>query len=189
MRVLGVDPGLHGALAILDGRDIVQFCAMPLREGKIDAQALHSIVGQEELDLIVLEDAHSRPGEGVKSTFTSGLGYGRVMTILELMGVPMERPTPQKWQSTIARITGLSGGDDPKVRALAQARALWPRQDFVLPGCRKQHDGVVDACLMAASRSLPVEAWKVSAGVLTKSRNCGDEVLVQAVGRMTQFMR
>lgn len=107
MRVLGVDPGLTGALALLDmpyGQHrppLLILEDMPTAKGGRGAvileAALAERIRQLRPDVAFVELVHSMPAQGVASTFTFGLGYGLVRGVLAGLGVPVTLIPPQKW--------------------------------------------------------------------------------------------
>jgi hypothetical protein len=88
------------------------------------------------------------PSQGVKSMFTYGVGYGKILSVLEVLngGISFDTVPPQTWQKKV--IPGTKKGETKKA-ALVKARQLFPQEQFVLEGCRTAHDGIVDAVLIA----------------------------------------
>lgn len=80
----------------------------------------------------------SRPGAriGAKSSFTSGVGYGRLTMALTAMLVPFDEVMPIKWQNAMSARTG---GD----KNISKARAA-----HLFPGIKMTH-AIADALLIA----------------------------------------
>lgn len=117
MAIVGVDPGIAGAVALLDGRgDVLDMPANPrdlwdsLSAWRADYHDLHAYV----------EKAQPMPRQGVASTFKTGYGYGVIIGLLAGLGIPYETVTPAVWK----RKMGLWGRDKEASRALA--RQYWP---------------------------------------------------------------
>lgn len=53
-----------------------------------------------------LEQVHSSPQMGVKSSFTFGNGFGHLEMALTAAGIPFERVRPQVWQKAMSCMTG-----------------------------------------------------------------------------------
>ncbi len=153
--VIGIDPGLSGALAVLDGDGtIITLADLPVIRDRslawIDGGELQSIV----LDAIrgrqaraVVERVSAMPGQGVASSFQFGVGFGSILGVLQAMHLPIELVTAARWKRSL----GLSGD---KNASLHKARLLFPTADLRLA----KHDGRAEALLLAhwwQSRSLP----------------------------------
>ena len=149
MNVLGIDPGLDGALVVLrNGRVVAQCCTRDLCPDGYVAERMDALVsewcGLHLVDVAVLERVSARPGEGVSSSFKFGFGYGlwrgilagRVQTVIE--------PTPQAWQKVVLRDIPGEG----KARAVARAAQV-AGLDLTPGRRRKPHDGLADATCLA----------------------------------------
>jgi len=150
---LGIDPGLKGALALVDNSgQLLWTSALPvvtLKNGKheLDEGALKEklLSAKGTADMLVmahLEKVSAMPKQGVTSMFTFGCGWGMVRGLLCGLGIPYDLITPQAWQKLM--LAGL-----PKGSELLVARRLWPGHSFIMEGCRVPHEGAVDAALIA----------------------------------------
>jgi len=145
MRVLGIDPGLTGAWAVVNGDDLEAIQDMPVwKPGKremIDPRVLSDQLRMAEFGKIIIEKAQPMPKQGVSSTFR----YGRCMGIIEAVAYHFEVPvhfiSPVQWK----RKARLIKQDKDMSRALA--RTLWPKFDERF---RKVKDhGKAEAALIA----------------------------------------
>ena len=149
MSILGIDPGLDGALVVVrNGRAVAQCCTRDLCPDGYVAERMDALIsewcGLHLIDVAVLERVSARPGEGVSSSFKFGFGYGlwrgilagRVQTVIE--------PTPQAWQKVVLRDIPGEG----KARAVARAAQL-AGLDLTPGRRRKPHDGIADAACLA----------------------------------------
>jgi crossover junction endodeoxyribonuclease RuvC len=149
VNVLGIDPGLDGALVVVrNGRVVAQCCTRDLCPDGYVAERMDALVsewcGLHLVDVAVLERVSARPGEGVSSSFKFGFGYGlwrgilagRVQTVIE--------PTPQAWQKVVLRDIPGEG----KARAVARAAQV-AGLDLTPGRRRKPHDGLADATCLA----------------------------------------
>jgi crossover junction endodeoxyribonuclease RuvC len=149
MVILGIDPGLSGAIAVLDlSNNLLAVHDMPtttIRSGKSDKRQLSeamlsSLVKQTNAQHSYLEFVSARPGQGVSSMFNFGVGYGAIRGVLAGLGVPMSTVTPAKWQ----RDLNLAKGKDAN---RARAAQLFP--EFAYLFSRVKDDGRADAALIA----------------------------------------
>lgn len=150
MTVIGIDPGLTGAIAVLDAPAGDQVHDMPtVRIGKterlrIDTDSLRAILetlqGFADVRLVAVERQQSMPRQGVASTFQTGYGYGLIVGVLVGLRLPWIDVRPAEWQ----RVVGWKGGKDGS-RVLA--RQLHPELGPAL--CRAKDHGRADALLIA----------------------------------------
>lgn len=139
----GIDPGLTGAVAILDedgGGAMVW--DMPTLAGEVNAAHLAAILrtpttGSLE---VTLEEVHSMPKQGVKSSFGFGVSKGIVLGVVGALGLPLTRIGSSKWKRDM-RVTS------DKATSLRLANERWPdlAEDLRL----KKHDGRAEALLIA----------------------------------------
>lgn len=158
--ILGVDPGLHGALAVYspevkgcsgpsDTAGLATVYDMPItKDGSIDIPALSMLVKRFAWPstTAVVENVHSRPRQA--GAFSFGLYTGIVHGVLGAYGIPTALITPTEWK----RAMGLTRGEDEskadtKDRARALATQLFPTLTEQFN--RKKDDGRAEALLLA----------------------------------------
>jgi hypothetical protein len=130
LTFLGIDPGLKGAIAFLDGRGKLRVDDLPTRSvsgnrREIDPHAFRALLPAALPTLVVIEKVNADPHFGSGSSFTFGNVYGSLIAVLSLYGAPFERVTPQRWKPAI-----LQGTDRSKNAALSWARGRWPKVEF-----------------------------------------------------------
>jgi crossover junction endodeoxyribonuclease RuvC len=142
MRILGIDPGLTGALALLDGErmDVVDAPRLAVSRGMLDVPEIVRLISEWKPALAVLERQQAMPGQGVSSTFKTGYGYGVYVGVLTALHVPFLLVSPRVWQRELYQ--GAVG--EGKDRSLYVAAQLFP----TFPLRRSQH-GRADALLIA----------------------------------------
>jgi hypothetical protein len=142
--VLGFDPGKSGGLAVLSELGAPALL-LPLPYAPDDDQplvrtiraAVRGLGGEVVAAGVELVNSY---GMGRQSAFVFGQGTGALVALCELEGWPVIRVRPQSWQATIGA-TRKGGPADP----LGPVSRLFPTAVLVRPGCRKPHDGIVDA--------------------------------------------
>lgn len=153
--VLGIDPGLRGAVALLEvsrrGRpQLVQVDDMPLHhpDGRqasrrvVDPVALSQLVRVATWDTAVVEAVGPAPGQGVASMFSLGRSLGLVEGALAgLDGREVVMVAPGVWKGSLR----LAGGVANKRRSVELACRLWPAMANQLT-----NDGRAEAALIAA---------------------------------------
>lgn len=100
MRVLGVDPGVSGAYALLvdDGITTPIVDDLPVVGNQINAGEWRRTIKKLIPDIAVVELVHSMPGQGVASTFRFGMACGIIRGVLLGAGVPILDVTPNAWK-------------------------------------------------------------------------------------------
>ena len=146
MIVIGIDPGLTGAVAVIEDTKLILVTDMPNYDGRVDGYGLWDTLcnWDPEPTMVVIEDVHSMPGQGVASSFKFGRSVGAIEGVVMALQHPLVRLTPQKWKQKM----GLIGKDKDASRGLA--RELWPGTTYF---DRKKDDGRAEAALIA-------EAWR-----------------------------
>ena len=146
MLTIGIDPGLSGAVALLDGDGLPVLVAdLPvIRDGRlswIDGGALQSVL-LEALHgrpcRAAVERVSAMPAQGIASAFTFGVGFGSILSVLQTLHLPIELVTPAQWKTAL----GLS---KDKRASLDKARLLFPTAELHLA----KHDGRAEALLLA----------------------------------------
>lgn len=150
MNVLGIDPGLSGALASWNGEELftleIPTMKAASRGREVDWADLvfnADLYFRGTIDHGFLERVNSRPGEGVSSAFKFGTVYGGLRVMLTTMGTPYTLVTPQKWKKA------LSLGNS-KDAAVARASQLFPQYAHLFRGPKGGlKDGVAESALIA----------------------------------------
>lgn len=143
--ILGVDPGLSGALALhRDGQWML--LDMPIagdaKHHEINGSELCRWLREHHPDHAFIEYAAARPGQGVTSMFRFGCSYGATKMALAACGVPYTIITPAKWKPAV----GIQTGAD-KEASRQRALQLFPDQAEALT--RKKDHARADAMLLA----------------------------------------
>lgn len=150
MRILGVDPGGTGALALIepDGMSVrvEDVPTLKVSRGRgqkteIDVWTLAGVLEEWAPDACYFERVHGQEGDGVSAAFNFGRAAGAVEALVKARGARFVFVAPFKWKKEM----GLVGKAKDDSRALAMS--LWPSEaeSFRL----KKHDGRADAALIA----------------------------------------
>ena len=126
MRILGIDPGLSGAIAILEEKKVLSIFDMPvMADGKKNKRQLNSaqlvniirenIVGAHEIAVIV-EQVNAMPGQGVTSMFNFGQTFGALKGICAALELPIFFVRPSKWKKHFELIN--SSKDASRTKAI-----------------------------------------------------------------------
>ena len=143
---IGIDPGVNGAIAVLEDQQLIALFDMPVmnlsgKKQQVNAPKLAEIIGSgsPRADEAYVEQVHSMPKQGVSSSFNFGVSYGVIMGVLGALQIPMVLVSPAVWK----RRAGLTGKEKDASRTLAQQ--LYP----AAPLGRKKDIGRADAILIA----------------------------------------
>lgn len=137
MTYIGIDPGKDGALAVLCEGGLVS--VVPFFYPDAYKAALRAINGPA---MAILEHVGAMPGQGVTSMFSFGENFGYLKGLLEAFEIPYELVRPQRWK----REYGISG----KNQSVEVCKRLFPGVRLRrTERCKKDHDGMAEALLMA----------------------------------------
>jgi crossover junction endodeoxyribonuclease RuvC len=148
--VLGIDPGIHGALALLRLSDqhLVEVFDMPVADDRVDPTRLAMIVGLCQLRGSIhgaVELVGSMPRQS--GAFNFGVSAGVVHGVLGALGVPFSLVPPGVWKPAMGLRRGLNESQaENKARARALATKLWPERASEFQ--RVKDDGRAEACLI-----------------------------------------
>jgi hypothetical protein len=163
MIFIGIDPGLNGAMAVLNPdlpHNYVQDTPYVEVMGKTKTKKGNLKIKREyfvsemakmlepyskihfENVIVVIENVHSMPGEGVSAAFSFGKGLGLWEGIIAAYRLRYEKITPQRWKKAM-----LDGMGKEKDASRLQAQRLFP--DLAEHLKLKKHHGRGDAILMA----------------------------------------
>ena len=108
MRIIGIDPGLSGAIAILEDKKVLDLFEMPvMAEGKKNKKQLNSAqlvniiknnTENENETAIVVEQVNAMPGQGVTSMFNFGQSFGAIKGVSAALNLPIFFVRPSKWK-------------------------------------------------------------------------------------------
>lgn len=147
MNKMGIDPGLRGAIAVLDENlKLITVFDMPVMrlsksKNQVNAAELSKLIKDFSKNPVTahLEEVHSMPGQGVSGVFSFGTSYGIVQGILAALGIPVVLVSPVRWKTR----AGLRGKEKDMCRTLMQR--LYPDAELNL----KKHIGRADAIAIA----------------------------------------
>lgn len=138
--IIGIDPGQKGGIAVIVGTELT---VIPMPETR--KQVYDWLKAWKAMDVTcVIESVHTMPKQGIASTGKFMKGYGEVLGICTALGFRILEPTPQCWRKTV-----LVGTDKGKIASIQRCENLYPDVNLILPRCRKAHDGMAEAVLMA----------------------------------------
>lgn len=148
MKILGIDVGLNGAIALIEDGKLLEVHDMPTlsleRNNKtkrmVNAHTLHAIIRDAKADAAYLERLNAMPGQGVTSMFSMGQSLGVVLGVLAACEVPTTTIPPRTWQKAL---------DVPQGKDGSRYRAAQLFPDAAGMFARVKDDGRSDAALIA----------------------------------------
>lgn len=140
MIYIGIDPGKDGGIAVLTP-EIGGVLAEAYKYS--DDKLIEVIKSHEGKARACVEKVSARPHQGVVSMFSFGQSYGAIKGILQALDVPYSTATPQQWKKAL-QVT------KDKQTSIDKAKSLYPGINLLAtPRCRKEHDGMAEALLIA----------------------------------------
>ena len=138
---IGIDPGKKGGIACIDTESGFCYTEPYSDKALIDLCDSESRKGQNVV--CCLEKVGAMPGQGVVSMFSFGQSVGYIKGVLESFRIPYQEITPQKWKKEF-------GLNSEKAASAEVCRKLFPNVSLLAtPRCKKPHDGMTEALLMA----------------------------------------
>ena len=126
MIVVGIDPGLNGAIAVLQDKKVLSITDMPvMADGKKNKRQLNNAQLAEILRKnssegdeisIVVEQVNAMPGQGVTSMFNFGQTFGAIKGVCAALQLPIFFVRPSKWKKYFELIN--SSKDSSRTKAI-----------------------------------------------------------------------
>ena len=145
--ILGIDPGLDGALSFLEGDALVIVDMPTLKAGVggkriVDENELSTIIDVQSAKIrhVFVEAVSAMPKQGVTSVFSFGTSYGLVRGILAAHFLQRTFIRPQVWKKALQVPAAKDGAIARASQLMPEHRALWPL---------KKHDGRAESALIA----------------------------------------
>ena len=108
MIIFGIDPGISGAISVLENKKVIEVFDMPtMIDGKKNKKQVNGAqvtnIIKEKLDdekeiAVVVEHVNAMPGQGVTSMFNFGQSFGVIKGICSALGLPIYFVRPTKWK-------------------------------------------------------------------------------------------
>ena len=164
MIIAGIDPGLSGALAMMDARTgELRVFDMPTfslsRGGKskreIDVIGLANLIAADRHPgHAFIEQVGAMPGQGVSGVFAFGKAYGIIIGVLAARGVPMTFVNPRVWKKALGVPAAKDGARARASQLMPASAGFWPLV---------KHDGRAEAALIALWGIRTLDAIRVAA--------------------------
>ena len=125
MKIVGIDPGLSGAIAIIEDNKVVGIFDMPvMAEGKKNKRQLNSAqlvniikdnIKMNEEIVVIVEQVNAMPGQGVTSMFNFGQTFGAIKGVCAALKLPIFFVRPSKWKKHFKLINSSKDSSRTKV--------------------------------------------------------------------------
>ena len=132
MKIIGIDPGLSGAIVILENNKVLKLFEMPvMAEGKKNKRQLNSArlvnifrenSSNNEEVAVVVEQVNAMPGQGVTSMFNFGQSFGAIKGVCAALNLPIFFVRPSKWKKHFELIN--SSKDSSRTKAIEMYPSL-----------------------------------------------------------------
>ena len=125
MKIIGIDPGLSGAIAVMHDKKVINMYDMPvMAEGKKNKRQLNSSqlvniikenINKNEETIVVVEQVNAMPGQGVTSMFNFGQTFGAIKGVCAALKLPIFFVRPSKWKKHFELINSSKDASRTKV--------------------------------------------------------------------------
>ena len=125
MKIIGIDPGLSGAIAVMHDKKVINIYDMPvMAEGKKNKRQLNSSqlvniikenINKNEETIVVVEQVNAMPGQGVTSMFNFGQTFGAIKGVCAALKLPIFFVRPSKWKKHFELINSSKDASRTKV--------------------------------------------------------------------------
>ena len=127
MLIIGIDPGITGAICFFENGEVKDIIEMPnMADGKknkrqINGPQIYNEISARIIDfpkkdvLVVIEQVSAMPGQGVTSMFNFGQSFGVIKGICSAMQLSMHFVRPVKWKKYFSLIKSEKDASRTKV--------------------------------------------------------------------------
>ena len=127
MLIIGIDPGISGAICFFENGEIKDVIDMPvMAEGKKNKKQINGSQIFNEISTriknykaeninVVIEQVSAMPGQGVTSMFNFGQSFGVLKGICAAMQLPVFLVRPAKWKKHFELINSQKASSRTKV--------------------------------------------------------------------------
>jgi len=110
MLIIGIDPGISGAICFFENGEVKEILDIPnMAEGKknkrqINGPQIYNEISKRIINIpkkevvVVIEQVSAMPGQGVTSMFNFGQSFGVLKGICSAMQLSMHFVRPAKWK-------------------------------------------------------------------------------------------
>ena len=154
MIIIGIDPGINGAICFFKKGKVLDVIEMPtMAEGKknkrqVNGQQIYNEISKRIKDYskdsikVVVEKVSAMPGQGVTSMFNFGQSFGVIKGVCAAMQLPIFFIPPAKWKKHFDLIN--SQKDSSRTKAIE----IFPQISSILS--KKKDSNKADAILIAS---------------------------------------
>ena len=127
MLIIGIDPGISGALCFMEHGKIINVIDMPsMADGKKNKKQVNGSQVFNEISRyikdknpndvkVIIEHVSAMPGQGVTSMFNFGQTFGSIKGICAALGLPIFYVRPAKWKKHFELINSSKDASRTKV--------------------------------------------------------------------------
>tara|TARA_Y100001958_G_scaffold120922_1_gene88040 strand:+ start:594 stop:1088 length:495 start_codon:yes stop_codon:yes gene_type:complete len=153
MFIIGIDPGINGAICFFENGEVIDVIEMPtMQDGKKNKKQINGNQIFNEIFLriqniskkninVIVEQVSAMPGQGVTSMFNFGQSFGVIKGICAAMQLPIFFVRPAKWKKNFDLI------NTKKDASRTKAIEMFPKISTFLS--KKKDSNKADAILIA----------------------------------------
>ena len=97
MIIVGIDPGITGAVAFWKNGTLGYVYDMPVDAGRVNGRELCDWL-DGHADVVYLEWTQPMPKNGSIASYSLGLNSGIVIGVVQALGISLERVRPSTWK-------------------------------------------------------------------------------------------
>lgn len=143
MKILGIDPGMFGAIAYYDGTELLIW-DMPIfkkeKGNDLDIHTLYKIFKEAEAEQVYLEKTTALPKISGKAAYSMGKSEGAIVGLCVALSLPYTLVRPAQWKKEMSC---------PAEKDAARQRASQLLPQYTHNWDRKKDDGRAEAALIA----------------------------------------
>ena len=151
MKVVGIDPGKSGGLALCEDGEVKEVIPMPTyltektknKKAKemVDFVAVGKFIKKHNPEVVYIERVGAMPGQGTVSMFSFGWSTGGLHGVCGALEIPVKLVGPRAWQKEL-----MGDATHEKDDTINFVQTKWPTLCLLATKrSKKPHDGMADA--------------------------------------------
>jgi len=160
--IIGIDPGLKGGIAVIDGDGDVTAYPMPVTGNQVNWRAFRDIIvpmNDDEDILVVIEKMQANALMGRVPTFSLGGQFEGLRAVCAVLDISVIVVSPMEWKSQVLKGSPWKRkkGDTKKNKAsILYVQQRYPKLSLLpTDKCKVPSDGMADAVCIALWANMP----------------------------------
>ena len=154
MKIIGIDPGQRGGMAVFEDENIIELIIMPTytviksnkkKKEMVDFTIISNLFKRHNPKIVYIEKVSAMPKNGCVSMFNFAWSVSGIYGICAALEIPIVAVGPKTWQETLMGKKP-KGEHREKEETIQFVQNKWSNVSLLAtPRSKKPHDGLSDS--------------------------------------------